>query len=163
MGMEAAWHVRRSGKFRRCRVASRSLLFMIMQSASRSVTGKATTVVTRKRIATTPVLARDTKRRRVEVKSTTTVNTFINDVNTSEWTQALESLEQDTLGESWRKALQIEFSKPYFRKLKDFLISEHKSHPVYPPIRDIYSWSRLTPLESVKAVVLGQVRDKILV
>lgn len=129
---------------------------MIMQPASRSVTDKAATVVTRKRIATALVLARDTKRRRVEVKSTTTVHTFIDEVETLEWTHALESLEQDTLGESWRKALHVEFSKPYFRKLKDFLISEHKSHLVYPPIRDIYSWSRLTPLESVKAVILGQ-------
>ncbi|KAI6110137.1 uracil-DNA glycosylase-like protein [Pisolithus croceorrhizus] len=124
-----------------------------MQPASRSVIGKATTVVTRKRIATTSVVARDTKRRRAEVKSTTTVTTF---VGISDCTHLLESLEQDTLGESWREALQTEFSKPYFRKLKDFLISEHKSHVVYPPIKDIYSWSRLTPLESVKVIVLGQ-------
>ncbi|KIM55933.1 hypothetical protein SCLCIDRAFT_133680, partial [Scleroderma citrinum Foug A] len=60
------------------------------------------------------------------------------------------------LGESWRTALTAEFSKPYFRKLKDFIQSEHRSYVVYPPPKDIYSWSRLTPLESVKVVVLGQ-------
>ncbi|KAF9234024.1 uracil-DNA glycosylase-like protein [Melanogaster broomeanus] len=57
---------------------------------------------------------------------------------------------------SWRTALEAEFGKPYFRKLKDFLISEHKSHVVYPSVEDIYSWSRLTPLDSVEAIVLGQ-------
>ncbi|KAL4065263.1 uracil-DNA glycosylase, partial [Scleroderma citrinum] len=56
----------------------------------------------------------------------------------------------------WRTALVAEFSKPYFLKLKDFLRSEHTSYVVYPPVKDIYSWSRLTPLESVKVVVLGQ-------
>ena len=62
-------------------------------------------------------------------------------------------------------------------QLKDFLISEIKSHQVYPPgecicrdgadphtnpcippARDIYSWSRLTPLDAVKVVVIGQAR-----
>ncbi|KAF8141233.1 uracil-DNA glycosylase [Boletus edulis] len=60
------------------------------------------------------------------------------------------------MGESWRTALEAEFTKPYLRKLKDFLISEVKSHEVYPPAGDIYSWSRLTPLDAVKAVVIGQ-------
>ncbi|KAI6103130.1 uracil-DNA glycosylase-like protein [Pisolithus croceorrhizus] len=78
------------------------------------------------------------------------MTTFVDDVGISDCTHLLESLEQDTLGESWRKALQTEFTKPYFLKLKDFLISEHKSHS------KTYSWSRLTPLESVKVVVLGQ-------
>ena len=62
-------------------------------------------------------------------------------------------------------------------QLKDFLILETKSHQVYPPgecirhdgagprtnpcirpARDIYSWSQLTPLDAVKAVVIGQAR-----
>ena len=59
-------------------------------------------------------------------------------------------------------------------QLKDILILETKSHQVYlpdklhhsgtglrmnpyiRPARDIYSWSRLTPLDAVKAVVMGQ-------
>ncbi|KAH7927080.1 uracil-DNA glycosylase [Leucogyrophana mollusca] len=60
------------------------------------------------------------------------------------------------MGESWRTALEPEFSKPYFQKLKEFLIAEHKAHTIYPKTSDVYSWSRLTPLDSVKAVVLGQ-------
>ncbi|KAF8122238.1 uracil-DNA glycosylase-like protein [Boletus edulis] len=62
------------------------------------------------------------------------------------------------MGESWRTVLEAEFTKPYLRKLKDFLISEVKSHEVYPPSEDIYTWSRLTPLDAVKAVVIGQAR-----
>ncbi|KIJ63259.1 hypothetical protein HYDPIDRAFT_29521 [Hydnomerulius pinastri MD-312] len=69
---------------------------------------------------------------------------------------AIENLERDTLGASWKTALEAEFGKPYFRKLKDFLISEEKSQVVYPPVKEIYSWSRLTPLDAVKAIVIGQ-------
>ncbi|KAK0210217.1 uracil-DNA glycosylase [Desarmillaria ectypa] len=64
--------------------------------------------------------------------------------------------------ESWYDALQTEFNKDYFLKggtaysLKQFLLQEHKSYTIYPSMADIYSWSRLTPLESVKVVILGQ-------
>ncbi|KAG1790885.1 uracil-DNA glycosylase [Suillus plorans] len=60
------------------------------------------------------------------------------------------------MGSSWRTALDKEFMKPYFQKLKEFLIAEHLTHTVYPKLNDVYSWSRLTPLDSVKAVILGQ-------
>ena len=32
---------------------------------------------------------------------------------------ALESLEQNTMGDSWRGALDQEFAKPYFRKVSN--------------------------------------------
>ncbi|KAH0584009.1 hypothetical protein H2248_009584 [Termitomyces sp. 'cryptogamus'] len=70
--------------------------------------------------------------------------------------QRLASLERDTMEESWFQALKPEFEKPYFRKLKSFLLEEHHSHTVYPPLNDVYSWSRLTPLDQVKVVILGQ-------
>ncbi|KII89233.1 hypothetical protein PLICRDRAFT_109871 [Plicaturopsis crispa FD-325 SS-3] len=60
------------------------------------------------------------------------------------------------MGTSWVVALKPEFRKPYFVKLKKFLESEHRSHTIYPPLQDIYSWSRLTPLDAVKVVILGQ-------
>jgi hypothetical protein len=60
----------------------------------------------------------------------------------------LDSLEANTMHESWQKALQPEFKKPYFTKvtdaswiyfglltlsqLKTFLLAEHTSHTVYP-------------------------------
>ncbi|PPQ62789.1 hypothetical protein CVT24_000483 [Panaeolus cyanescens] len=68
----------------------------------------------------------------------------------------LETLEEDTMEESWRKALSPEFKKPYFIKLKKYLASETKSHTVYPALGNVYSWSRYTPLDKVKVVILGQ-------
>jgi len=40
--------------------------------------------------------------------------------------------------------------------LKTFLLAEHTSYTVYPTIGNIYSWSRFTPLNEVKVVILGQ-------
>jgi len=70
--------------------------------------------------------------------------------------ERIESLEKDTMGSSWFKALETEFEKPYFRKLKTFLLEEHRLNTVYPPINNVYSWSTLTPLDQVKVVILGQ-------
>ncbi|KAK1223214.1 uracil DNA glycosylase [Marasmius sp. AFHP31] len=68
----------------------------------------------------------------------------------------LASLEQETMGQSWYDALEGEFDKSYFKKLKLFLETELKSNTIFPPLKNVYSWSRLTPLDSVKVVVLGQ-------
>ncbi|EKM83489.1 hypothetical protein AGABI1DRAFT_32274 [Agaricus bisporus var. burnettii JB137-S8] len=57
---------------------------------------------------------------------------------------------------SWYDVLDPEFAKPYFKKLKQFLIDESTVNTVYPPMEEIYSWSRLTPLDRVKVVILGQ-------
>ncbi|KAG9034380.1 uracil DNA glycosylase [Tulasnella sp. JGI-2019a] len=65
-------------------------------------------------------------------------------------------LEKRTLGIDWREALRQEFSKAYFVKLKTFIQSEYKSQTVYPVAKDVYSWSRLTKLEAVKVVIIGQ-------
>jgi len=68
----------------------------------------------------------------------------------------LDSLEVNTMHESWQKALEPEFKKPYFTKLKTFLLAEHTSYTIYPTIDNVYSWSRFTPLDAVKVVILGQ-------
>ncbi|KAJ7611586.1 uracil-DNA glycosylase [Roridomyces roridus] len=62
------------------------------------------------------------------------------------------------MGPTWYNALSSEFEKPYFVRLKKFISTEQKSQTIYPPntVGDIYSWSRLTPLDSVKVVILGQ-------
>ncbi|KAI0035066.1 uracil-DNA glycosylase-like protein [Vararia minispora EC-137] len=60
------------------------------------------------------------------------------------------------MDQSWYHALRQEFVKDYFRKLKAFLSSECGSNTIYPALHDVYSWSRLTPLESVRVVVIGQ-------
>ncbi|KAG0371105.1 uracil-DNA glycosylase [Gamsiella multidivaricata] len=69
----------------------------------------------------------------------------------------LLQLEQDTMDATWLRALQAEFTKPYFIELKKFLKQEDLSNQkVFPPKPDIYSWSRFTPLPTVRVVILGQ-------
>ncbi|TFK45995.1 uracil-DNA glycosylase [Heliocybe sulcata] len=99
------------------------------------------------------------KRRKVQVvRNSRTVATSSGGLDGGSKTslEALENLEKDTLHESWYKVLEPEFSKPYFRTLKEFIVSEHKQYNIYPAHKNIYSWSRLTPLDSVKIVVIGQ-------
>ncbi|KAF2764293.1 uracil-DNA glycosylase [Teratosphaeria nubilosa] len=69
----------------------------------------------------------------------------------------LLKLEIETLHESWLGALKDEVVSKEFLDLKRFLKKELESGAkVFPPSDDIYSWSRHTPLPSVKAVILGQ-------
>ncbi|KAG0271803.1 hypothetical protein BGZ95_000331 [Linnemannia exigua] len=66
-------------------------------------------------------------------------------------------LEQDTIDATWLRALQSEFTKPYFIELKKFLKQEEANkQQIFPPKDDIYSWSRFTPLPTVRVVILGQ-------
>jgi uracil-DNA glycosylase len=59
--------------------------------------------------------------------------------------------------DDWRKFLELEFLKPYFFSLNQFLIQETKSGKiVYPKSSEIFSAFALTPLHSVKVVILGQ-------
>ncbi|CAK9786596.1 uracil-DNA glycosylase [Cutaneotrichosporon oleaginosum] len=71
-------------------------------------------------------------------------------------TAKLLQLELDTLGEDWLLALQDELTKPYFLKLKQYVMSEQETKKVFPPAEDIYSWSRLCPLKDVRIIVVGQ-------
>ncbi|OWZ61269.1 uracil-DNA glycosylase [Cryptococcus neoformans] len=69
---------------------------------------------------------------------------------------SLLELEMSTMGEDWFLALQEEFTKPYFVKLKKFVTAEQQSKKVFPPAGDIYSWSRFCPLKDVRVVIIGQ-------
>lgn len=69
----------------------------------------------------------------------------------------LLKLEIDTLDESWLAHLKGEITSKEFLDLKRFLEREDASNKkVFPPKEDVYSWSRHTPLHSVKVVILGQ-------
>lgn len=59
--------------------------------------------------------------------------------------------------ESWKNALQTEFSKDYFRDLVEFLKREKRAgKTIYPPGSLIFNAFDRTPFEQVKVVVLGQ-------
>ena len=58
--------------------------------------------------------------------------------------------------ESWKKHLEGEFGKGYFKELTDFVREEYKTKRVYPPPKDIFRAFELTPFDKVKVVILGQ-------
>lgn len=59
--------------------------------------------------------------------------------------------------ESWKKALQDEFQKPYMDELRTFLkkeIDERKT--IYPKPSELFTAFNATPFDKVKVVILGQ-------
>lgn len=57
---------------------------------------------------------------------------------------------------SWLELLQDEFNAAYFSHLRQFLVQEKKTQTVYPPGSLIFNAFDHTPVENVKAVILGQ-------
>ncbi|KAF2666508.1 uracil-DNA glycosylase [Microthyrium microscopicum] len=84
--------------------------------------------------------------------------------NKDDWVKTLTeeqkqllTLEINTLDESWLAHLKDELVTTQFLDLKRFLKKEVLSgKKVFPPSADVYSWSRLTPLDKVKVVIIGQ-------
>lgn len=61
------------------------------------------------------------------------------------------------LSPCWKNLLTSEFSKPYMVELNNFLNDElKKGKTLYPNQKDIFNALNLTPLESIKVVILGQ-------
>jgi uracil-DNA glycosylase len=58
---------------------------------------------------------------------------------------------------SWKQYLEAEFNQPYMQQLKKFL-QEEKSQKkiIYPNGADIFNAFNFTPIDQVKAVILGQ-------
>ena len=60
------------------------------------------------------------------------------------------------LNGGWDEALEPLFSDERYLKIREFLKKEYSTHVVYPDMYDLYNCFRFTPLENVKAVILGQ-------
>lgn len=58
--------------------------------------------------------------------------------------------------ESWKKLLQPEFEKPYFKSLTDFVRLAYTSGTVYPPAKLIFNAFDSCPIDRVKVVIVGQ-------
>lgn len=58
--------------------------------------------------------------------------------------------------ESWKRQLQGEFEKPYFRQLTDAVRVEYRSSTCYPPGSLIFNAFNLCPFDKVKVVIIGQ-------
>jgi uracil-DNA glycosylase len=57
---------------------------------------------------------------------------------------------------SWQKLLFSEFDTEYFSTLQDFIVEEKNTETIYPPGSLIFNAFDHTPVENVKAVILGQ-------
>ena len=57
--------------------------------------------------------------------------------------------------ESWKRQLQGEFEKPYFRQLTDAVRVEYRSGTCYPPGSLIFNAFNLCPFDKVKVVIIG--------
>ena len=60
------------------------------------------------------------------------------------------------IGNDWDLALSDEFEKDYFLRIQEFIDEEYSTKTVYPPYGEIFNAFRLTPLDRVKVVILGQ-------
>lgn len=60
------------------------------------------------------------------------------------------------LKNDWSKLLEEEFSKPYYLKLREFLIYEYATKVIYPDKHDIFNALHFTPYAQTKVVILGQ-------
>ena len=58
--------------------------------------------------------------------------------------------------DSWYEILEDEFEKPYFLSLIDQVRKEYKTKNIFPKPGSIFKAFNLTPLDSVKVVILGQ-------
>jgi uracil-DNA glycosylase len=60
------------------------------------------------------------------------------------------------LTNDWLEVLRSEFKKPYYAKLYAQIKREYQEHLVFPPSDELFTAFDLTPLDDVKAVILGQ-------
>ncbi|KAH0830329.1 uracil-DNA glycosylase-like protein [Lanmaoa asiatica] len=84
-----------------------------------------TSIISQKRVAVSTIASAGSKKRKVEIKATmsapppsSTIAVTTTDAGdaTRDSSDIIENLERDTMGASWRTALEAEFTKPYFRK-----------------------------------------------
>ena len=57
---------------------------------------------------------------------------------------------------SWNSRLSVEFDKPYFQNLIQFVRQEYQSQVVYPPGKEIFKAFDFCSFEDAKVVIIGQ-------
>ncbi len=58
--------------------------------------------------------------------------------------------------EDWDEILKEEFSSESYLKLREFLKSEYSRYTVYPSMYDIFNALKLTALDDIRVVLIGQ-------
>lgn len=56
----------------------------------------------------------------------------------------------------WDELLKDEFTKDYYLKLRQILISEYRTQRIFPGMYDIFNVLKLTSYNDVKCVIIGQ-------
>jgi len=56
----------------------------------------------------------------------------------------------------WKKIIDEEKEKDYFKKIESFLLEEFSTYRIYPKKEDVFKCFELTDLNDVKVVILGQ-------
>ena len=57
---------------------------------------------------------------------------------------------------TFKEFIEIESQKEYYKKLKEFVVSEYEKYRCFPPYKNIFHSLTITPLNEVKVVILGQ-------
>lgn len=60
------------------------------------------------------------------------------------------------VGNDWQLFFDEEQKQPYYEELRKFLKEEYATHVVYPPMNDIFSAFKLTPIADTRVIILGQ-------
>ena len=60
------------------------------------------------------------------------------------------------MNNGWKEFFKEETKKEYFLNLESFLSKEYQNNKVYPSRENLFNCFRLTSLEDVKVVILGQ-------
>lgn len=69
----------------------------------------------------------------------------------------IELIDEFLKEESWKLAINEEFSKEYFVRLKMFLAEEKRNNQqIFPPSEKIFAAFNRTPFKKLKVVILGQ-------
>ncbi len=58
--------------------------------------------------------------------------------------------------DSWKKVLEAEFEQPYFKRLAEQVRFAYQTETIYPPPKHIFETFNLTPLSTLRVVILGQ-------
>lgn len=56
----------------------------------------------------------------------------------------------------WNPILRVEFEKPYWSALQQFIAAERSRYTVFPPHEDVFAALHLTPFADTKVLLLGQ-------
>lgn len=60
------------------------------------------------------------------------------------------------IGNDWQPFFDQEQGKQFYANLRKFIAYEYSNYIVYPPMRDIFNAFKLTPIHSIKVVIIGQ-------